>query len=102
MRVIELISESHRSGGLDHGKAIIDQRDQAQAIRTVQVGPPHARSDPRDPEDQVVAPVGAPSEAMKDKMAEKAMNPHGYSKKRNPICPRCYIQMSNVGCTNCV
>lgn len=43
-----------------------------------------------------------PSEAMRDKAAEQAMNPHGYSKKRNPICPSCYIQIPSIGtCQNC-
>lgn len=33
------------------------------------------------------------SEAMQDAQAEKAMNPHGWSSKKNPICSSCFIQM---------
>jgi hypothetical protein len=43
-----------------------------------------------------------PSEAAKDAQAEKSMNPHGYSRKRNPICPTCFVQMPTVGgCPSC-
>lgn len=40
------------------------------------------------------------SEAMQDAQAEKQMNPHGWSSKKNPICPSCFIQKSVSGaCT---
>lgn len=41
------------------------------------------------------------SEAEKDKQAERAMNPHRYSKKRNPICPSCFIQTQSDGAHEC-
>lgn len=41
------------------------------------------------------------SESMKDAQAERAMNPHGYSNKRNPICPSCFSQKSNTGACGC-
>ena len=42
-----------------------------------------------------------PSEMMMDAQAEKAMNPHRYSKKRNPVCPVCHIQIANNGDCSC-
>jgi len=41
------------------------------------------------------------SEAMQDAQAEKQMNPHGYSRKKNPICSSCYIQKSVSGSCGC-
>jgi hypothetical protein len=42
-----------------------------------------------------------PSEAAKDAQAEKAMNPHGYSRRRNPLCPVCYVQRATNGSCGC-
>lgn len=44
---------------------------------------------------------GYASESMKDAQAERAMNPHRYSKKRNPTCPSCFIQTQSDGAHEC-
>ena|SRR5688572_10141909 len=41
------------------------------------------------------------SEDAKDAQAEKQMNPHGYSLKKNPICPSCSIQKAVNGACGC-
>lgn len=40
-------------------------------------------------------------DAMLDAQAEKVMNPHGWSKKRNPICPSCFTQKALNGVCGC-
>jgi len=41
------------------------------------------------------------SEDMQDAQAEKAMNPHGWTKRRNPICSSCFIQKALNGSCGC-
>jgi hypothetical protein len=44
---------------------------------------------------------GFASEEVRDAAAEKQIN-RGYSRKRNPLCPEHFIQMSNTGvCPSC-
>lgn len=40
-------------------------------------------------------------EAMMDAQAEKQMNPHGWSSKKNPICQSCFIQTAINGSCGC-
>jgi hypothetical protein len=39
---------------------------------------------------------GQPPQKILDEQAEKVMS-GGYSNKRNPICPRCYVRQANNG-----
>jgi len=41
------------------------------------------------------------SEAVQDAQAEKQMNPHGWSSRKNPICPDCFIQKAINGSCGC-
>jgi hypothetical protein len=44
---------------------------------------------------------GYASDATKDRIADQEIN-KGYSRKKNPICPTCYISMPNTKeCGNC-
>lgn len=44
---------------------------------------------------------GFASEDAKDAQAEKAMNPQGWTKRRNPVCPGCFIQKALNGSCDC-
>jgi hypothetical protein len=45
--------------------------------------------------------AGFASEAVRDAAADKVINA-GYSKKRNPVCDTCFIQMpATKVCSNC-
>lgn len=45
--------------------------------------------------------AGGASEDMRDAQAEKQMNPHGYSKKKNPVCQGCFVQKAINGSCGC-